>query len=867
VAARTARRLPGFRFEAQPPPLTEVLPRMDVPVLVGFAASGPLHVPVPVEDPDHFAALFGEDAALAWDAERGEPAHAHLAPSVRAFFRNGGRRCWVVRVAGPARSNAFPLPGLARLRKDGTLAPAFARARSEGSWSDPLQVGTALLSRPLRVSALPLTDPVLVLDPASRKDVDAGDLLRVTFPDAGCLLQFVVGAFPKPGKDQAGTFPVRAGAAVWFQTADRKQPPGGAAQIRTITPDDQEKTFTASVLQWPSAESAPTVQLRVGASLAAAPSPGSLVRVGFGAEVLWLVVADVRAAASDSHAVILSGQGLWQLAGPPPIKAGAPAIVERLTLELWVRRGTGYPLRLSDLGFAADHPRFWGKLPTDAELYADPDATLSALWQAAAEPRFPLAGGGPGLTASFPLVMSVVPDNFQGPVPPAGTPLERDGLADFGARIFLDTRRPEVLRTLVETPAADLLAAADFVRYQGPALIKLQGIHAALDVEEATLIAVPDAVHCGWSFTEPAAAPAPDKPQKPPPAPAGQPGAFLACEGTAPVPAPSTVAGESGQPAVALTLPGGGPDDVLAGGWRLKPEGAYSPDTLLVVQRALLRLCAARGDLSAVLALPEHYREDQALAHVATLTSPAGPRVPVKTLDASPPPGPPPFSLPLSPGETDALSYGAVYHPWLVGREENQPDVLRHVPPDGPACGVLALRALTRGAWVAPANEPLRGVVALNPPLSPDRGLDLYAAQVNVVRQEPHGFVALSADTLSPDESLRPLNVRRLLILLRRLALRLGAAYVFEPNDASFQRSVQRGFEALLEFLYARGAFAGNRPGAAFQVVVGGGLNTPTDVDQGRFFVELRVAPSQPLTFLTVRLVQTGDGGTVTEVP
>jgi hypothetical protein len=866
VAARTARRLPGFRFEAQPPPLTEVLPRMDVPVLVGFAAAGPLHVPVPVEDPDHFAALFGADAPLAWDAERGAPAYAHLAPAVRAFFRNGGRRCWVVRVAGPARANVFPLPGLARRRQDGTLAPAFARARSEGSWSDPLQVGTALLSRPLRVTALPLGDPVFVLDPASRKDVAVGDLVRVTLPDTGCLLQLIVGAFPKPHRDQAGTFPVRAGAAVWFQEADRKQPPAQAAQVQTLTPDDQARTFSASVVQWASSGTAPTVQLRVEVSLAAAPTPGTLVRVGFGADIFWLVVADVRAAASDAQAVILSGQGLWQLAGPPAIKAGAAAIVERLTLELWVRSGNAYPVRLSDLGFAADHPRFWGALPTDADLYADPNATPSALWQAAAEPRFPLAGGGPGLAASFPIVISVVPDNFQGPVPQADTPLERDGLADFGAGLFLDTRRPEVLRTLVETPTADFLAAADFLRYQGPALLKLQGIHAALDVEEATLIAVPDAVHRGWSFTGPAEAPAPDKPQQPPPAPAVQPGAFRNCEATAPVPAPGAVAGAGSQPAAAITLSGGTAGDAQAGGWRLKPVESYSADTLLVVQRALLRLCAARGDLSAVLALPEHYREDQAAAHVATLTSPAGPRAPVTAPDESPPPGPPPLSLPLSGDEAGALSYGAVYHPWLIGQEENQPDVLRHVPPDGAACGILALRALTRGAWVAPANEPLRGVVALNPPLSPERVLDLYMAQVNLLRQEPHGFVTLSADTLSPDESLRPLNVRRLLILLRRLALRLGAAYVFEPNDASFQRSVQRGFEALLEFLYARGAFAGNRPAAAFQVVVGGGLNTPADAEQGRFFVELRVAPSQPLTFLTVRLVQTGDGGTVKEV-
>src|ERR1051325_4704300 len=98
MVARTSRRLPGFRFEAQSPQIAEALPRMDVAVFVGFAASGPLHLPVPVEDATEFAAIFGEDAPLVWDKERGEQLFAYLAPAVRAFFRNGGRRCWGVRV-------------------------------------------------------------------------------------------------------------------------------------------------------------------------------------------------------------------------------------------------------------------------------------------------------------------------------------------------------------------------------------------------------------------------------------------------------------------------------------------------------------------------------------------------------------------------------------------------------------------------------------------------------------------------------------------------------------------------------------------------------------------------------------------------
>ena len=41
---------------------------------------------------------------------------------------------------------------------------------------------------------------------------------------------------------------------------------------------------------------------------------------------------------------------------------------------------------------------------------------------------------------------------------------------------------------------------------------------------------------------------------------------------------------------------------------------------------------------------------------------------------------------------------------------------------------------------------------------------------------------------------------------------------------------------------------------------VGSPPNTPQSVDAGRLIVELQVAPSRPLAFLTVRLVRTGEG-------
>src|SRR3954464_5461920 len=113
MPALAERRLAGFRFAVEPPVLPEKLPRMDIAVFVGFAAAGPTDQPVVIEDIAQFQKIFGDDLPLAWDRQRGEVLHAHLGGAVRAFFRNSGRRCWVVRVTGKkAETSCFPMPGI-----------------------------------------------------------------------------------------------------------------------------------------------------------------------------------------------------------------------------------------------------------------------------------------------------------------------------------------------------------------------------------------------------------------------------------------------------------------------------------------------------------------------------------------------------------------------------------------------------------------------------------------------------------------------------------------------------------------------------------------------------------------------------------
>lgn len=973
MVVRTSRRLAGFRFEAPAPPLTETLPRMDVAVFVGFAASGPLHTPVAIEDVAQFTAIYGHEAPLVWDLQGGAQVYGYLAPAVRAFFRNGGRRCWIVRVAGvQARSNYFPIPGLAMAEFDKAgnllrITPAFAQARSEGSWSDPLQVGAALLSRPVAVTRVFQDGLVVDLAPNSTTAVGAGDLLRVTFERTGEVLMLAVESadpLPAASPPERPMLRVTGSRAVWFRTSPPTSPPSGASQawarvfthepdppvspphgLQTLpehetTPPDFESTRIPAVLLWPSGPDQP-LTLDLALPLADAPAPGSLVRVDVGPEQLWLVVADVGVGEAQGsppgHVVRLTGAGLWLLRDAPhplPVSRPTGAI---LTFELWVRRGDEYATRLPDLGFEPGHTRFWGDLPTDTKRCQAMDTGVEAgrtelafekkrveVWRANAEAPFPLAGNGANAPRYVPIAMPVIPGHFLGPVTVAGTPLERDGLAAFHAGLFLD-------RDMIEASTSTLMAQADFLRYQSPSPRQLRGIHAALGIEEATIIAVPDAVQRGWVRSEPepplraevsaallrpewwhflSCTPPPQIPRTQQP----EWGNFLNCglrvvdapflyAPTEPDPAGSFTLSWSSLPTArytleeatypnfsgAVTLYTGSTDHLVLYGhsqgeyyyrvraevegvssdwsngvgvrvsephrWQLTSVDTYSADTLLAVQRGLLRMCAARGDVFAVLALPEHFREDDAVAHVATLKSRSAPPLEVGRF----------LMRPLGFGEADTPSYGAVYHPWLTGREEDQSRDVRRIPPDGTACGVLAARSLARGAWIAPANEVLRGVVALTPPIAAGHRLRVQETQINLIRQEPRGFVALSADTLGDDVDLRPINVRRLLMLLRRLALRLGARYTFEPNDDSFRRLVQRSFEAMLEEMFERGAFAGVTAADAFQVVTSNSLNTPQSVDHGRFIVEIRVRPSLRMTFLTIRLVQTGDRTFVTE--
>jgi phage tail sheath protein FI len=259
----------------------------------------------------------------------------------------------------------------------------------------------------------------------------------------------------------------------------------------------------------------------------------------------------------------------------------------------------------------------------------------------------------------------------------------------------------------------------------------------------------------------------------------------------------------------------------------------------------------------ALLSLPPHYGRKETLLHVGKLTAGGTERLsggPNAGIDIGLAPLPP-----LGLEEHRVLSYGVLSHPWLTmrlpDRGVTREQVTLSLPPDGAVAGSMAGLAIERGAWLAPANRPLQRVLALTPRFDLEDWRKTTPARVNLILQSPQGFVLFSELTLSRDASLAPIHIRRLLILLRRLALREGDRFVFAPNDTNLQHLVRHRFEAVLANLYSRGAFVGVDPTSAFRVVTDETVNPVSSIERGRFIVELQIAPAHALSFITVRLV------------
>jgi hypothetical protein len=209
--------------------------------------------------------------------------------------------------------------------------------------------------------------------------------------------------------------------------------------------------------------------------------------------------------------------------------------------------------------------------------------------------------------------------------------------------------------------------------------------------------------------------------------------------------------------------------------------------------------------------------------------------------------------------------YATLYWPWIKVFDPVSSQG-KLVPPGGHIAGIWARNDDTRGVHKAPANEVIRGALALELQITKGEHDTLNPTGVNCIRAFPgRGIRVWGARTLSSDPSWRYLNVRRLFNYVEESILEGTQWVVFEPNDLNLWQRVKRTLNAFLIRVWRDGALFGATPGEAFYVKCDAENNPPEVVDAGQLVVEIGIAPVKPAEFVVFRIAQFSGGAAVSE--
>lgn len=206
-------------------------------------------------------------------------------------------------------------------------------------------------------------------------------------------------------------------------------------------------------------------------------------------------------------------------------------------------------------------------------------------------------------------------------------------------------------------------------------------------------------------------------------------------------------------------------------------------------------------------------------------------------------------------GITDS-SYAGFYYPWII-TSDPRTGARKMVPPGGHVLGVYARTDTERGVFKAPANEIVRGALALEYEINDEMQDDLNPKGVNVIRSFPgRGIRVWGARTITSNALWKYVSVRRLFIFLERSIYEGTQWVVFEPNDDRLWARVVDTIRLFLRTQWRLGALFGRTEQEAFFITCDRTTMSQDDILNGRLICEIGIAPVRPAEFVIFRIFQ-----------
>lgn len=210
-------------------------------------------------------------------------------------------------------------------------------------------------------------------------------------------------------------------------------------------------------------------------------------------------------------------------------------------------------------------------------------------------------------------------------------------------------------------------------------------------------------------------------------------------------------------------------------------------------------------------------------------------------------------------------SFGCAYYPW-VQIQDTLNGAIIWAPPSIAAIGAMSYGQATQELWFAPAGFTRGGLSANAAAGIPILGVrerlisknrdKLYEANINPIAQFPaEGIVIFGQKTLQMTPSaLDRVNVRRLLIYLKRQVSRIAATLLFDQNVSVTWNRFRGRVEPLLSNVRAGLGLTD------YKLVLDETTTTPDLIDRNIMYAQIFLKPARAIEFIAIDFVITDSG-------
>ena len=204
--------------------------------------------------------------------------------------------------------------------------------------------------------------------------------------------------------------------------------------------------------------------------------------------------------------------------------------------------------------------------------------------------------------------------------------------------------------------------------------------------------------------------------------------------------------------------------------------------------------------------------------------------------------------------------FAALYWPWVKVADplrDNRPTVF---PPVAHIAGIYARTDQTRNVGKSPGGTidgALRFLTGLELVSTQGERDLVYPNKINpLISSSATGLAVWGVRTIAQESDWRYINARRLFMFAERSVYNSTFWIVFENNGPGLWARIKSQVQGFLLNLFNDGLFAGSTPSQAFFVTVDETNNTPESIAAGQVIIDVGMAPNKPAEFIRFRFSQ-----------